>query len=76
MQKLLISAIVVTKNNGELIKYSIESIVNYIDEILIYDDSDCNDKNLYLCDLEKYNNVKIINHNHDYGTDLGKKKNT
>jgi len=69
MNKLLITAICVTQNNGNLIKYSIESIINYIDEILIFDDDDFN---YNLEELIKYDNVKIIKK--DLGKSLGVKK--
>ena len=70
--KFKITAICVTLNNGDLITHSILSIVNYIDEILIFDDSKYQD-NVYLIYLEKtYDNIKIVRKN--FGTDLGKKK--
>jgi pyruvyltransferase len=72
LQKLKITAICVTKNNGELLKYSILSIVNYIDEILIYDDSLYND-NFHLIDLQnQYKNITVVRK--EFDNDLGIKK--
>ena len=69
-----ITTCTVTINNGKLLKYSIESIVNYISEIFIFDDS-TNDfnRNPYLDELDKYENVKIFRTT-QFGKDLGKKK--
>lgn len=69
-----ITTCTVTKNNGQLLKYSIESIVNHVSEILIFDDSINEfDRNPYLDCLSKYQNVTIFT-NKEFGKDLGKKK--
>lgn len=69
-----ITTCTVTINNGKILKYSIESIVNYVSEIFIFDDSTNEfDRNPYLDELDKYDNVKIFRTNH-FGKDLGKKK--
>lgn len=69
-----ITTCTVTINNGKLLKYSIESIVNYISEIFIFDDSTNEfNRNPYLDELDKYENVKIIRTT-QFGKDLGKKK--
>jgi hypothetical protein len=71
---LPITTCTVTMNNGKLLKYSIESIVNYVSEIFIFDDSTNEfDRNIYLNELDKYENVTIFRTKH-YGKDLGKKK--
>ena len=71
---LNISVCTVTNNNGKLLQYSIESIVKYIDEILIFDDSSFdNDQNIFLEYLRHYENVIIFKTN-EFGKDLGKKK--
>ena len=69
-----ITTCTVTINNGKILKYSIESIVNYVSEIFIFDDSTNEfDRNPYLDELDKYENVKIFRTN-QFGKDLGKKK--
>ena len=71
---LNISVCTVTNNNGKLLQYSIESIVKYVDEILIFDDSSFdNDQNIFLEYLRHYENVIIFKTN-EFGKDLGKKK--
>lgn len=73
METLKITTCTVTKNNGKIIYYSIKSIVKYVDEILIFDDSKPFNANYHLQKLEnKYGNVKILKK--DLGKDLGKKK--
>jgi hypothetical protein len=71
MKRLKISAICATLNNGELLRHSILSIIDSIDEILIFDDSMYND-NYFVLELSKYDNVKVIREN--FGNDLGRKK--
>jgi len=69
-----ITSCTVTINNGKLLKYSIESIVNYVSEIFILDDSINEfDRNPYLEELDQYENVKIFRTT-QFGKDLGKKK--
>lgn len=69
-----ITTCTVTINNGKILKYSIESIINYVSEIFIFDDSTNEfDRNPYLDELDKYDNVKIFRTNH-FGKDLGQKK--
>ena len=70
---LNITSCTVTNNNGLLLKYSILSIVDHIDEILIFDDSGNHEYNYVLKDLSKYKNVKIFRTD-IFGKDLGKKK--
>lgn len=71
---LHITTCTVTLNNGKLLKYSIESIVNYVSEIFIFDDSTNEfDRNIYLTELDKYENVTIFR-TKQFGKDLGKKK--
>lgn len=71
---LPITTCTVTKNNGKLLFYSIQSIVNHISEILIFDDTTNEyDRNPCLDELVKYENVKIFN-TKEFGKDLGKKK--
>ena len=69
-----ITTCTVTINNGKILKYSIESIVNYVSEIFIFDDSTNEfDRNPYLDELDQYENVKIFRTT-QFGKDLGKKK--
>jgi len=67
---LKITTCTVTNHFNELLLFSIKSIVNVIDEILIFDDSIS--QNCYK-ELLKYENIKIIT-NDKFGKDLGKKK--
>jgi hypothetical protein len=69
-----ITTCTVTINNGKILKYSIESIVKYVSEIFIFDDSTNEfDRNPYLDELDQYENVKIFRTN-QFGKDLGEKK--
>jgi hypothetical protein len=73
-EKLNITSCTITKNNGIITYYSIMSLVNIIDEILIFDDSTQYNYNTYIYDLASlYDNIKIVKK--DFGKDLGKKKN-
>ena len=67
---LPITTCTVCRQFTRLFQYSIESIVDVIDEILIFDDSSIDDVNT--TDFTKYSNVKIIKK--AFGNDLGKKK--
>ena len=73
--RLKITSCTVTNKFNDLLKFSIRSIVNIIDEILIFDDSnedDYIDTAIYN-ELLKYNNVRIVK-DRRLGKDLGKKK--
>ena len=67
---LPITTCTVCRQFTRLFQYSIESIVDVIDEILIFDDSSIDDVNT--TDFTKYSNIKIIKKG--FGNDLGKKK--
>jgi len=73
--RLKITSCTVTNKFNDLLKFSIRSIVNIIDEILIFDDSNDDDYiNTAIYDeLLNYNNVRIVK-NTGFGKDLGKKK--
>lgn len=68
---LPITTCTVCKRFTKLFQYSIESIVDMVDEILIFDDS--SDTDLDETDFTKFVNVSIIR-GVDLGNDLGKKK--
>ena len=73
--RLKITSCTVTNKFNDLLKFSIRSIVNIIDEILIFDDSnedDYIDTTIYN-ELLNYNNVRIVKYR-GFGKDLGKKK--
>jgi hypothetical protein len=74
--RLKITSCTVTNKFNDLLKFSIRSIVNIIDEILIFDDSNEDDyKNTTIYDeLLNYNNVRIVK-NRELDKDLGKKNN-
>lgn len=68
---LPITSCTVCRRFTQLFQYSIESIVNIIDEILILDDS-C-EEDVDYTNFAKYSNIKIIKSD-EFGNDLGKKK--
>jgi len=68
---LPITSCTVCRRFTQLFQYSIESIANIIDEILILDDS-CEEDVDYTI-FAKYSNIKIIKSD-EFGNDLGKKK--